>query len=186
MNGHFDVVSTIYDRVIGKPYRESLHDLLRLPTDTWLLDAGGGTGRVAAYLRPHVGRLVVSDRSVNMLKEAHKKGELLTVRAVSETLPFPDAFFGRILVVDSLHHFDDQHRALGELLRVLAPGGRLVIEEPDISLLSVKIVALLEKLFLMGSRFLRAADIIDIFRDYGLSASLAERGHHRLWVVVDK
>lgn len=186
MNGHFDFISSVYDRVIGEPDREALHSLLRLPTDTWLLDAGGGTGRVATYLTPHVGGLVVCDRSKGMLKEAHRKGTLFPVRALSETLPFSDGFFGRILVVDSLHHFDDQHRAIGELLRVLAPGGRLVIEEPDISLMSIKIVALLEKICLMGSRFLKAESIIAIFRDYGLSASLAMRGHHRLWIVADK
>jgi len=183
---HFDITSSLYDRVMGKPDREFLQCLLRLPVDGWLLDAGGGTGRVSACLRPYVGKAVISDLSRGMLKEVYKKDSLLPVCAISEELPFTDGFFDRILVVDALHHFCNQKRSIGELVRVLAPGGRLVIEEPDISLTSVKFVALIEKLFLMGSRFLRSEEIISVINDYYLSAYVADRDHYRIWVVVDK
>ncbi len=186
MNGHFDIISSFYDQVIGKPDRDTLQALLRLPADGWLLDAGGGTGRASAFLRPLVGGLVVSDFSSGMLKEVGKKEDLLAVRAVSEKLPFADGFFDRILVVDALHHFHDQKRAIGDLIRVLAPGGRLVIEEPDISRRSIKVVALMEKLFLMGSRFLGSKEIISIIHDYGLTATVADTDNHRMWVVADK
>lgn len=186
MNWHFDIISSCYDRLMGAPDGEFLQTLLGLPADGWLLDAGGGTGRVSQCLRPHVGGLVVSDLSYGMLKEVRKKGNLLPVRAVSEKLPFPDGFFDRILVVDALHHFYNQRRAIGDLIRVLAPGGRLVIEEPDISRTSIKVVALIEKLFLMGSRFLGSNEIISIINGYGLSASVADSGHHRMWLVADK
>lgn len=186
MNGHFDIISSFYDRVMGGPDRESLQALLRLPSDGWLLDAGGGTGRVSACLRPYVGGLVVSDLSDGMLKKVHKKGDLLPLRAMSESLPFSDGLFSRILVVDALHHFKNQQQAIGELLRVLAPGGRLVIEEPDISRRSVKFIALIEKVFLMGSRFLGSDEIISVINGYGLSASVADSDHHRMWLVADK
>jgi len=186
MNWHFDIISSFYDRLMGEPDMEFLKTLLRLPIDGWLLDAGGGTGRVSTCLRPRVGGLVVSDLSCGMLKEVHKNEGLLPVRAVSEKLPFPDGFFDRILVVDALHHFYDQKRAIGDLIRTLAPEGRLVIEEPDISLTSIKFVALIEKLFLMCSRFLGSDEIISIINGYGLSASVADAGHHRVWLVADK
>lgn len=186
MGVHFDIISSLYDKVMGEPDREFLQDLLGLPTDGWLLDAGGGTGRASAYLRPHVRGLIVSDLSRAMLNEAHKKDGLLPVCAVSEELPFTDGFFDRILVVDALHHFHNQKRSIGELVRVLAPGGKLVIEEPDISLTSVKFVALIEKLLLMGSRFLGSEEIISIINNYRLSAYVADRGHHRMWLVADK
>ena len=186
MNGHFDIISSFYDRIIGEPNRDNLQALLRLPAGGWLLDAGGGTGRASQWLRPLVGGLVVSDFSSGMLKEVGKKEDLLAVRAVSEKLPFTDGFFDRILVVDALHHFHDQKRAIGDLIRVLAPGGRLVIEEPDILRRSIKVIALMEKLFLMGSRFLGSKEIISIINGYGLSASVADRAHHRVWFVADR
>ena len=65
-----------------------------------------------------------------MLAEARAKGTVAPVRGHAERLPFPDGSFDRILVVDALHHFCDQREAIGDLLRVLAPGGRLLVAEP--------------------------------------------------------
>jgi len=48
-------------------------------------------------------------------------------------------------------------------LRVLDPGGRLVIEEPDIRHAGVKLIALMEKALLMGSRFLAADELASLF-----------------------
>ena len=50
MLDHFDLIASIYDRLIGPPETERLQQLLKLPTDGWLLDGGGGTGRVSAHL----------------------------------------------------------------------------------------------------------------------------------------
>lgn len=51
-------------------------------------------------------------------------------RADVRDLPFPDATFDAIVSCSTLDHFDDVRdldRALGELVRVLAPGGRLLV-----------------------------------------------------------
>ena len=126
-NIHFDFIATIYDRVIGSPDPDRLQSVLNLPMDGWLLDAGGGTGRVASHLRPLVGRLVISDLSAPMLAQAQEKGIACPVQTHVERLPFPDGHFDRVLAVDALHHFTDQRLAVAELVRVLKPGGRLVI-----------------------------------------------------------
>jgi len=157
-NVHFDLLAPLYDRLMQSPDPARLRDLLDLPSSGepspgWMLDAGGGTGRVAAQICPYVQRLVISDLSQPMLRQAGQKGCLLPAQARAERLPFEDNFFNRILVVDAFHHFGDQPGAARELARVLAPGGRLVIEEPDIRRLGVKLIALGEALLMMASRF---------------------------------
>lgn len=46
-------------------------------------------------------------------------------------LPFADASFRSVLIRDLLHHVPDARAALAEALRVLAPGGRLLLIEPN-------------------------------------------------------
>jgi len=186
MFNHFDLVAFLYDRVIGLPDVERLRHVLRLPTDGLMLDAGGGTGRVSSLLRPLVGNVVVSDLSRLMLKQAQRKGAMLPVRAHVERLPFSDGIFARVLVVDSLHHFCDQREALSDLLRVLQPGGRLVIEEPNINRFAVKVVACMEKLTLMGSHFYSPQEIRDMIEVHGVTACIESVDRFRAYIIVDK
>jgi demethylmenaquinone methyltransferase/2-methoxy-6-polyprenyl-1,4-benzoquinol methylase len=186
MPDHFDFLASIYDRVIPPPDPAQLQSLLRLPADGWLLDAGGGTGRVSATVTSLVDGVVISDLSLRMLRQAQAKRGLVPVRAHAERLPFPDACFQRVLVVDALHHFCDQREAVADLVRVLAPGGRLVIEEPDATRFAVKLVALAEKLALMRSRFHTPEAIRDMVGELGCAAAVERDGGFAAWVVVDK
>ena len=186
MMNHFDLLAPFYDRFIRRPKVRRLRHLLKLPTDGRMLDAGGGTGRVSSQLRHLVGQLVVGDFSRRMLRQAQLKGNLRPVQMYVEVLPFPNASFERILVVDALHHFRDQRAAIRELLRVLKPGGRLVIEEQDINRFPIKIVALVERLIFMGSHFHSADEIAEMIRAHGLPAHILGDGHFLVWVVVDK
>ncbi|MEE4312251.1 MAG: class I SAM-dependent methyltransferase [candidate division KSB1 bacterium] len=186
MLDHFSLLAPLYDRLIGPPNHEKLRDFLRLPSSGWMLDAGGGTGRVSSTLRPLVDHLVVSDLSRPMLLQAQRKGNLCSIQAHVERLPFPADTFERVLVVDALHHFCDQRESLGDLLRVLKPGGRLLIEEPNIHRVVVKGVAVAEKLALMRSRFLSPEMIRDIIASYGYSAAIRDHDRFRAWIFVDK
>lgn len=182
---HFDLIAPVYDRLLPSPDPELWLELLRLPARR-LLDAGGGTGRVAWELRRMARQTIVCDLSHRMLRQLRHKEELQPVQADVLCLPFPDGTFDRALVADALHHFPDQQGALRELLRVLTPGGRLVIEEPDLHRLPVKAVALVEKAFLMGSRFLRPEEICRLAENVGGKAAIGRRGRFLVWVVVEK
>jgi demethylmenaquinone methyltransferase/2-methoxy-6-polyprenyl-1,4-benzoquinol methylase len=80
-------------------------------------------------------------------------------------------------MVDSFHHLNDQASCLEELWRVLEPGGRLVIEEPDISHPAVKLVAVVEKLLFMRSRFVPPRRIAGALAALGAQAEILREGH---------
>jgi demethylmenaquinone methyltransferase/2-methoxy-6-polyprenyl-1,4-benzoquinol methylase len=159
--------------------------MLKLPTSGWLLDAGGGTGRVSGPFRTSVKGLVVSDLSHRMLAKAREK-ELRPVQAHAESLPFADCFFNRVLVVDAFHHFCSQHESISDLLRVLKPGGRMVIEEPDFTHKGVKILALIEKMLLMRSHFQSPEEIEGIIMSHGVSTQIVRDHRYTAWIIAEK
>ena len=181
---HFDVLAPIYDRVITGVQPERLKSLLRLPAEGLLLDVGGGTGRVAQTLSAHVGRVIVLDESSAMLQQAQDK-KLPAACARSERLPFPDGIIPRILMVDAFHHLDDQTRTVAELMRVLAPRGRMVVEEPNVERWAVKLLALAEKLALMRSRFRSPPRMQQMFEAAGGRVRITRDGPN-FWLVVEK
>lgn len=182
---HFDFLAPLYDRAI-RPFegRETFIRLARPGPEDRLLDIGGGTGRAAVALRDLVGRLVLADLSPGMLAQARARG-LVATCAGSERLPFADGAFDCVLMVDALHHVLDQRDTAAELWRVTRPGGRIVIQEPDVRTFAVKLVALAEKLALMRSRFLRPEKIAALFDFPNARPQVVEEGFSA-WIVIEK
>jgi ubiquinone/menaquinone biosynthesis C-methylase UbiE len=181
---HFRFVAPIYDRLFASPDPDRLRSLLELPFSGPVLDVGGGTGRVAQALRGLADEVVVLDESAAMLQQAQLKG-LEAVQGQAERLPFADGAFARILVVDAFHHLEDQRLASSELLRVLAPHGRIVVEEPNVERVSVRLLALAEKLALMRSHFYSPTVVQQLFESAGGRVRL-ERLGMSFWAVVEK
>lgn len=150
-----------------------------------MLDAGGGTGRVAQFLRDRAAMVYVADQSLQMLREAQKKEGLQPVCSDTERMPFLNGSFDRIIMVDALHHVADQAATAEELWRILKPGGRIVIEEPDIRSFGVKLIALAEKLALMRSHFLAPLQIDGLFGSPDARVQV-EDGGSTTWIVIEK
>lgn len=176
---HFDVIAPVYARVTYSSL-DKMRELAALPVKGRLLDVGGGTGRVASALRGLVDEVVIADVSMGMLKRT-LPATLRPVCCFSESLPFPSDSFERIIMVDALHHVVHQPATADEMFRVLKPGGRIIIEEPDIRSFGVKLIALAEKLLLMRSRFLSPQQIADLFKNATIRAEDSSA-----WVVVTK
>jgi SAM-dependent methyltransferase len=183
---HFNWLASVYDRVVLPPDPARLRHRLRLPAAGSLLEAGGGTGRAVEGLRPLVGRLVICDLSAPMLRQARAKSDSRLVQSPAERLPFADASFERVLVVDALHHFQDQRAAVGELWRVLKPGGRLVVEKMDVTRLPGRLIALAERLALMGSRFHPPPALRALVLGWSPQARVETDGEGTVWVMADK
>jgi demethylmenaquinone methyltransferase/2-methoxy-6-polyprenyl-1,4-benzoquinol methylase len=161
---HFNLIAGFYDRAGQFSVTEPLFGCLSLSPSNLLLDSGGGTGRVAAALRGMVREVFVADVSRGMLRRAAGKG-LLTVCAPAESFPFSSGSFDRVIMMDALHHVLDQHQTARELWRVLAPGGRIVIVEPDIRKFIARLIAIGEKILLMRSHILTGGEITSLFTD---------------------
>jgi ubiquinone/menaquinone biosynthesis C-methylase UbiE len=161
---HFELIAGFYDRVGQFRITAPLLGALSLSLNSLLLDAGGGTGRVATALRDRVKEVFVVDVSEGMLRRARGKG-LATVCAPVELLPFLSNSIDRIIMVDALHHVMDQHHTADEIWRVLAPGGRILIIEPDIRRFLVKLIAFGEKILFMRSHFLNGEEIRSLFME---------------------
>ncbi len=104
-----------------------------------VLDIAGGTGDLTARFSELVGsegEVILADINDSMLKVGRDKlidsgyhGNIEYVQANAESLPFPDNHFDVVSIAFGLRNVTDKDAALGSMLRVLKPGGRLLILE---------------------------------------------------------
>lgn len=182
---HFGIIAPFYDRVMQVREPEKMLKRLGMPVQGRVLDAGGGTGRIGEMLRGYAGQVVVADLSLRMLLQASSKTGLDLACTHTERLPFAEGTFDRVVMVDALHHVCDHQETAGELMRVLKPGGRIVIEEPDVRKLSIKLLALGEKLMLMRSHFISPPKIAALFPDANDPIRIVKDGYNA-FVIIEK
>jgi SAM-dependent methyltransferase len=122
------------DRRAGRPLeagreaaRAQFVDMLG-PSSSRVLEIGPGAGRDSGPLVAAGLDVVGVDLSVPQLVHAAARG-LRPVTATVRQLPFPDATFGAVWTMSTLMHVPDSaiEGALGELGRVLTPGGLAAI-----------------------------------------------------------
>jgi SAM-dependent methyltransferase len=92
-----------------------------------VLDVGCGTGHDATRLGAEA---VGVDASIAMCRTARERG-VRVGRADAYALPFAAESFAGARADRVLQHLEDPLRALAELVRVTAPGGRVVVCDPD-------------------------------------------------------
>lgn len=130
--GSWDELSAGY---FGKPVRDAAIAKAYLRPEMAVADVGAGTGFVAAGLAPLVKRVYVVDGSAAMLEVA--KNNLSQFENVEyheadgTRLPFPEDSLDAVFANMYLHHATDPLAAIREMVRVLRPGGRLVITDMD-------------------------------------------------------
>jgi demethylmenaquinone methyltransferase/2-methoxy-6-polyprenyl-1,4-benzoquinol methylase len=182
---HFDFISPIYDLIFGRRIDREIVTFIEPDPDDILLDVGGGTGRVSVLFESLTDHVYILDSSINMLRQAFKKG-LAGLAGESETLPFHDESFDKVIIVDAFHHVRHHQATLDELWRVLKKGGRLIIEEPDIKNWLVKGIALGEKLLLMRSHFHSPEQILTMCDYDDIQSQSIERKDGIAWIILTK
>jgi SAM-dependent methyltransferase len=113
-------------------YEEQILPLVaeRLAGARRVLDVGCGEGQVGRRLMAGAGApalVVGSDPTAAQVAEAHRRGGgVLVVRAGASGLPFAPGSFDAVVACLVFEHVADLDEALGEVSRVLQPGGRFL------------------------------------------------------------
>lgn len=126
-----------YDRMgallsFGQDPRWRRFMVSRLPRDGGhVLDVATGTGLVAEALLGRGFQVTGLDQSPEMLARARARlgRRIELVEAPAEELPFPDASFDHLTFTYLLRYVDDPGATLGELARVVRPGGTVAMVE---------------------------------------------------------
>jgi ubiquinone/menaquinone biosynthesis C-methylase UbiE len=131
----FDAWSSVYDApavqaAIYRPVHDAVFEELWRAEPDVVLDVGCGTGLLTARLVGALDtRLVVGcDLSGAMLDQARRRSRAARwVQADAMQLPLDDATVDAAVSTESFHWIPDQAAAVGDLHRVLRPGGLLAI-----------------------------------------------------------
>lgn len=98
-----------------------------------VLQIGCGTGLLNRYLSVRAGRqidMINLDLNRRYLSQGRRKGVLqVAVNADAQLLPFKKNTFEIVLFPRCLHHIRNHRKSFFECVRVLRPGGRLIIAE---------------------------------------------------------
>ena len=118
------------DELFGADF--AIGALVGLIPDTWIVgDLGCGTGVTTASLAPHVARVIGVDASAEMLAAASRRvGRFANVdlrKGALEALPIDRAALDAAVMMLVLHHVPAPADAVAEAVRVLKPGGRLLL-----------------------------------------------------------
>ena len=113
--------------------RQQRHDLLAQATGA-TIEIGAGTGLNLAHYPPSVTRLTLIEPDPHMARRLRRRAagsgrDVEIINANAAELPLPDASFDTAVVTFVLCSVPDEQAALGEIARVLVPGGRLLFLE---------------------------------------------------------
>ena len=133
----FDRIARVYDRMnsvmtagMHHRWRERAADLAQVGPGSTALDVATGTGDLAIELARRGAEVTGSDFAPAMLEIARTKAPGLTFEEGDALdLAYPDGSFDAATVGFGARNFADLDRGLAEMVRVVKPGGRVVVLE---------------------------------------------------------
>jgi len=146
VRGVFDSVASRYDLMndlmsggVHRLWKRFTIELSAARPGQTILDIAGGTGDLAARFSRLVGpegKVILADINAAMLEVGRDRlidkgatGNIEVVQADAQALPFKDSSVDCITIAFGLRNVTDKALALRSMLRVLRPGGRLLVLE---------------------------------------------------------
>jgi demethylmenaquinone methyltransferase/2-methoxy-6-polyprenyl-1,4-benzoquinol methylase len=128
--GFYDVMNSVMTAGLHHRWRERAADLARVGPGSRALDVATGTGDLAIALAGRGAEVVGSDFSEGMLERARAKSTAVRwEQGNALELPYPADSFDAATVGFGARNFSDLARGLAEMVRVVRPGGRVVVLE---------------------------------------------------------
>ncbi|MCL7462783.1 bifunctional demethylmenaquinone methyltransferase/2-methoxy-6-polyprenyl-1,4-benzoquinol methylase UbiE [Pseudomonas sp. NW5] len=135
----YDLMNDVLSGGLHRLWKRFTLELSGVRPGNRVLDIAGGTGDLARAFSRLVGpsgEVVLADINDSMLKVGRDKlldcgvaGNISFVQADAEKLPFPDNHFDVVTIAFGLRNVTHKEDALRSMLRVLKPGGRLLVLE---------------------------------------------------------
>jgi demethylmenaquinone methyltransferase/2-methoxy-6-polyprenyl-1,4-benzoquinol methylase len=135
----YDLLNRLLSLGIDRRWRRFAVKQLQVPEQGMVLDIATGTGDVAleiARQTPASVQIVGSDFTQGMLVLGQEKvvgspyrDRIVMVNNPCEAIPHPDGIFDGVTIAFGIRNVVDRQKGLGEMARVLKPGGRAVILE---------------------------------------------------------
>jgi SAM-dependent methyltransferase len=138
-----------------------------------VLDAGCGKGRYAGLLKRKFPQAKITALDVSAEMLAHVPAGIRKIRGGLLDLPFDASSFDAVLCVEALEHAVNIGAAVGELSRVLAPGGRLAIIDKNAEKMGALSMPHWEKWF-------KADEISALLREEGLEVEVKSVGYEQV------
>ena len=136
ISGRYDFLNHFLSLGIDRAWRRKAISRLKASKPKRILDVATGTGDFAIEaLKLNPDQVIGVDISDGMLDVGRKKLKARNLdrielrNADSEKLPFEDNYFDAVIVAFGVRNFENLELGLGEMLRVVKPGGQVVILE---------------------------------------------------------
>ncbi|HEY7776027.1 MAG TPA: bifunctional demethylmenaquinone methyltransferase/2-methoxy-6-polyprenyl-1,4-benzoquinol methylase UbiE [Kineobactrum sp.] len=137
--GKYDVMNDLMSGGVHRLWKRFTVEKAAVRPGHRVLDIAGGTGDLSYQFARQVGPeglVVLADINASMLGVGRDRltdrgiaGNIHYAQADAQYLPFPDNTFDRITIAFGLRNVTDKDLALAAMLRVLKPGGRLLVLE---------------------------------------------------------
>lgn len=174
----YDLFENVYNRKVYNGTGAKVAEMVS-PSDE-VLECACGTGAISRYIAPKCKKLVATDLSSGMLRQAsgkcRKYGNTVFKKADITTIHCRNGRFDKVVAGNVIHLLPEPEKALHELVRVTKPGGKIII--PTYINISRKTGRIAVRLIeLMGADFKRQFDL-DSYKEFFADMGYGEVEYH--------
>ena len=162
----YDLFENVYNGKVYSGTGEKVAEMIE--ASDVVLECACGTGAISRYIAPKCKRLIATDFSTGMLRQASRKcgryGNVTFRKADITSIKCRDARFDKVVAGNVIHLLPEPEKALRELVRVVRPGGKIIIPT-YINMSKGTGTAAVKFITLLGADFKRQFDL-DSYRKF--------------------